>query len=417
MTVEIISIGDELLIGQTVNTNASWMGSQLSLLGGEVEYCTVIRDEEDVIFRSFETAMNRVDVVLVTGGLGPTKDDITKHVLCNFFDSKLVQDEEVFNHVKSYFLQRGKKMLDVNILQSHVPDKATVLFNELGTAPGMWFEKDGKVLVSMPGIPYEMKAIMTNEVISRLQSKFEISGLYYQTLQTQGMGESYIADRIVDLEIEMRSNGISLAYLPSPGGVRLRLSSNQSDLMVQLIEGYLLSLEAIFPEYVFGRGKVSLPDVVGRLLTKQKVTVGTVESCTGGSVASALTSVAGSSAYFEGSIVSYSKEVKMDLVGVSELTIIEHGLVSVEVVEEMARNGKKILNTNYCIALSGYAGPSSGLPDDLVGDVCIAIAGNERVLSRRFKFEKDRSRNIKRSVLTALNLLRCELLKINIEKS
>ncbi|MDC0098921.1 CinA family nicotinamide mononucleotide deamidase-related protein [Crocinitomicaceae bacterium] len=417
MTVEIISIGDELLIGQTVNTNASWIGSQLSLLGGEVEYCTVIRDEEDVIFNSFELAMSRVDVVMVTGGLGPTKDDITKHVLCKFFDSKLVQNEEVLEHVKSFFEKRDREMLDINILQSHVPDKATALFNEFGTAPGMWFDKDGKVLVSMPGIPYEMKAIMLNEVISRLQNKFEINGLYYQTLQTQGMGESYIADRIVDLETEMRDNGISLAYLPSSGGVRLRLSSNKSDLMIQVIETYLLSLEAIFPEYVFGRGQISLPDVVGQLLTKQKKTVGTVESCTGGSVASALTSVAGSSAYFEGSIVSYSKEVKMDLVGVSEHTIIEHGLVSTEVVEEMAINGKKILNIDYCIALSGYAGPSSGLPEDLIGHVCIAIAGNERVLSKKFKFEKDRSRNIRRSVLTALNLLRCELLKINIEKS
>ncbi|NRA12357.1 MAG: competence/damage-inducible protein A, partial [Crocinitomicaceae bacterium] len=168
MTVEIISIGDELLIGQTVNTNAAWMGSELSMLGGEVEYCTVIRDEEDVIFKSFEIAMNRVDVVLVTGGLGPTKDDITKRVLCKFFDSKLVQDEEVLKHVKSFFLQRDKEILEVNVLQSHVPDKAEALFNEFGTAPGMWFERDGKVLVSMPGVPYEMKAIMTNEVSSRL---------------------------------------------------------------------------------------------------------------------------------------------------------------------------------------------------------------------------------------------------------
>lgn len=417
MTVEIISIGDELLIGQTINTNAAWIGSELSQIGAEVEFCTVIRDGEDVIYNTFETAMNRVDVVLVTGGLGPTKDDITKNVLCKFFDSKLVQNDAILKHVKSFFDRRNIEMLDINILQAAVPDKATPLFNEFGTAPGMWFEKNGKVLVSMPGVPYEMKGIMSGEVIKRLQNKFDIRGLYYKTIQTQGIGESYIANQIEVMETEMRENGISLAYLPTPGGVRLRLSSIQDLNKIKTIDNYINAIEALLPQYVFGRGDIRLEEVVGKLLIKEKVTVSAIESCTGGAVSATLTSVSGSSSYFEGSIVSYSKNIKMDLVNVSEETILRYGIVSKEVVEEMAVNGKRILNTDYCIALSGYAGASSDLLEDLVGDVCIAIAGNERVTSKKFKFEKDRSRNVRRSVLTALNLLRCELLKINIEKS
>lgn len=417
MTVEIISIGDELLIGQTVNTNASWIGTELSKIGGEVEFCTVIKDERDIILNTFEAAMNRVDVVLVTGGLGPTKDDITKHVLCEFFDSKLIQDEEVLKHVRSIFERRNLEMLDVNMLQAAMPDKATALFNEFGTAPGMWFEKDGKILVSMPGVPYEMQGIMTNHVIDRLKKKFDLKGLYYKTVQTQGIGESYIAKRIEDMENDMRSKGISLAYLPSPGGVRLRLSSVQNLHNIQAIDSYIKAIEALIPQYVFGRGNITLSEVVGKLMIEQELTLGTIESCTAGAIASEITSTPGSSSYFEGSIVSYSENVKANLIEVSEETIESFGIVSRQVVEEMAINGRKILNTDYCISTSGYAGSADDLDDKFVGDVCIAIAGNEGVLSKRFKFEKDRSRNVRRSVLTALNLLRCELMKINIEKS
>ena len=417
MTVEVISIGDELLIGQTVNTNATWIGSELSRVGAEVEFCSVIRDEEEVILKTVENAMNRVDVVVVTGGLGPTNDDITKDVLCKYFDSKLVQNEEVLEHVKKFFESRNTEMLDVNILQAAFPDKAKVLHNELGTAPGIWFEKDGKVLVSLPGVPYEMQGILKGEVIPRLKKKYDPNGFYFKTIQTQGIGESYIAKQISAMAEEMKKNKIALAYLPSPGGVRMRLSSIQNVHKIQLIDGYINAIEALLPQFVFGRGEITLEEVVGKLLKKGKLNVGTVESCTGGAVASTLTSVSGSSSYFEGSIVSYSKEVKMDLVEVSEETILAHGLVSKEVVEEMAVNGKRILNTDYCIALSGYAGSSSDLLEGLVGDVCIAVAGNERVLSKKFKFEKDRGRNVRRSVLTALNLLRCELLKINKEKN
>jgi len=417
MTVEIISIGDELLIGQTVNTNLTWMGQQLSLIGADVRYNTVVQDKHDDMLGAFEVAMNRVDVVLVTGGLGPTKDDITKQVLCDYFDTKLVQNEEVLAHVRSFFEKRNRPMLDVNIQQAEVPEKSTVLFNEHGTAPGMWFEQEGKVLVSMPGVPYEMKSIMTSSVLGRLKDLFNPEALYYKTIQTQGIGESYIAERIASIETKMRDEGVALAYLPSPGGVRLRLSVKPTDDLKLAITNYIAQIGALLPQYVFGYGEVKLEEVMGMHLIAMRNTVSTVESCTGGAVAAALTSVAGSSMYFKGSIVSYSNEIKINQVGVKAQTIEDNGVVSKQVVEEMATNGRKKLGTDYCVALTGVAGPEGGAEENPVGTVWIGIAGPERVIAKKFQFEKDRQRNIRRSVLTALNLLRCELMKINIEKS
>jgi len=414
--VEIISIGDELLIGQTVNTNASWMGEQLSKIGANVARCVVIKDDYDEMCLAFMSAFERSDIVLVTGGLGPTEDDFTKQVLCDFFETELVQNEDVLKHVTDIFSHNNREMLEVNRLQAMVPESAEVLFNAQGTAPGMLFTDElGKILISMPGVPYEMRYVMTEHVLPRLASDYDMKSLYYETIQSQGIGESYIADRIQGIENSIRSEGLGLAYLPSPGGVRLRLSGLPSEK--ELIQKYVKQLSDFLPQYVFGYGDDTLSEVVGKLLKNKGLTLGTVESCTGGAIASAITSVSGSSNYFEGSIVSYSEKVKMDLVNVPQEIIEEHGVVSLEVVEEMAKNGRDILKTDYCISISGYAGSSDDLDEDSVGVICIAIAGNERVLSKRFKFEKDRSRNIRRSVLTALNLLRCELLKINVEKS
>ena len=326
MTVEIISIGDELLIGQTINTNLTWMGEQLSLIGADVRYNTVVQDKHDDMLGAFKVAMGRVDVVLVTGGLGPTKDDITKQVLCDYFDTKLVKNEEVLKHVRSFFEMRKRPMLDVNIQQAEVPEKSTVLFNKFGTAPGMWLEEAGKVLVSMPGVPYEMKSIMSSSVLDRLKEIFNPEALYYKTIQTQGIGESYIAERIEAIETKMRSEGVALAYLPSPGGVRLRLSVKPTEELKQAISSYIVQIAALLPQYVFGYGDAKLTEVVGADLLSMQSTVSTVESCTGGAVAAALTSVAGSSSYYMGSIVSYSNEIKISQVGVKAQTIEDHGV-------------------------------------------------------------------------------------------
>lgn len=417
MKVEIIAIGDELLIGQTVNTNASWIGKQMAELGASVEYCTVIRDERVAMLNAFRVAMDRVDIVLVTGGLGPTKDDITKDVLCDFFETKLVQNNSVLEHVTGFFKANNRVMLDVNKDQALVPEKSEVLHNALGTAPGMWFEKNQKVLVSMPGVPYEMKSLINDHVVPRLLKRFELTSLYYRTIQTQGIGESYLAERIKEVETSMRASGVSLAYLPSPGAVRLRLSGLATDEIKLSIGGYIEEVTNVLPQYVFGYGDTSIEIVIGKLLVDLKFTLSTVESCTGGAVAAAITTVSGSSAYYEGSIISYSNRIKKEKVGVKPATLIEFGAVSRQTVEEMAVGGRDQMDTDYCIALSGIAGPEGGSVDKPVGTVWIAIAGPERVISKRFQFEKDRQRNIRRSVLTSLNMLRCELLEINIEKS
>ncbi len=417
MKVEVISIGDELLIGQTVNTNASWMGMALRDIGANIDYGTVIRDEKSMMRDAFDLAFSRVDVVLVTGGLGPTKDDITKKVLCEYFGTELVQNDEVLAHVRGFFESRGRKMLDVNILQAHVPSNATVLHNNFGTAPGMWFEHEGKILVSMPGVPYEMKSIMTDHVIPRLEDRFELDKLYYRTLQIQGMGESYIAELIKDIEEELRTDELSLAYLPSPGLVRLRVSAKDTSVNREKIQGYISRIEDLLPKHAFGYEDDSLPEVIGKLLRDRGETVTTIESCTGGAVAAAITSIPGASDYFHGATVTYSDAIKSGVVGVESKTLKQFGAVSQQTVEEMAHGGRTLMNATYGVALSGIAGPEGGKDEKPVGTVWIAIATSEGVFSKKCLFEKDRSRNIRRSVLTALNLLRCEILGLNVEKS
>lgn len=417
MKVEVISIGDELLIGQTVNTNASWMGTAMREIGADMEFGTVIRDEEEVMHDAFNRALHRADVVLVTGGLGPTKDDITKKVLCDYFGSEMVMDASVLSHVRSFFEARGREMLEVNKLQAQVPSNAVVLHNEMGTAPGMWFEHEGKILVSMPGVPYEMKHLMTEHVIPRLQERFQLDRLYYRTVQTQGIGESYIADRISDIENEVRAEGYFLAYLPSPGMVRIRISGRDTVQSKGRIEEFMQLIVGALPKYTFGYEEDSLEAIVGEMLRERNETVVTVESCTGGALVAKITSVPGASDYINGSFVTYSNAAKQKLVGVKTETLENFGAVSKETVEEMASGGRKVMNATYGVAISGVAGPTGGSDDKPVGTVWIGIAGPDRVFSKRFMFEKDRERNIRRSVLTALNLLRCEILGLNDEKS
>ena len=414
INVEIIAIGDELLIGQTINTNASWIGAQLALNGMKVSYVATISDTWDAITGALTEAHKRSQVVLITGGLGPTKDDITKQVLCAYFDTKLVMDERVLNHVESFFIKRNRPMLEVNKMQAMVPEACEVLFNEQGTAPGMWFEKDDTIFVSMPGVPYEMKYLMETHVVPRLTAKYPLRKLIQRTYLTQGIGESFLADKISDWENQLRSEGLDLAYLPSPGMVKLRISSASGDQA--RVTHFGEELKKMIPGYLYGEEEETLPEVVGKLLLQNGAAVGTVESCTGGSIMAALTSISGSSAYVLGGLITYSNDLKMKLAGVSGQTLEDFGAVSEETVLEMAAGGKKVLDVDWCISVSGIAGPLGGSDEKPVGTVWIAIDGPERKVSRKFLFGTDRQRTVQMTVLTALNLLRCEILGINIEK-
>lgn len=417
MKAEIISIGDELLIGQTINTNASWMGEQLAEKSIVVQHVQTIRDDEDSILEAFDDALKRAEIVFVTGGLGPTKDDITKLTLCKYFDTELELNAEIHEHVKFLFESKGKHMLDVNDQQAMLPKSCVVLKNEIGTASGMWFEKEGKILVSLPGVPYEMQHIFITQVMPVVEKRFHLKSIFFETLNFQGIGESYLADKITIIEDAIREEGIGLAYLPSPGSLRLRLTCVKEQDKINRVKYYVKVLEDLLPEYAFSKGKQQLREVIGVLLKENKQTIATVESCTGGSLAGEITKVPGSSGYYQGSLICYDNRLKILLADVSNDSLMEFGAVSKQVVEQMALNGRKKLNVDYCIATSGIAGPDGGSAEKPVGTVWIAIAHPDGVFSRKYLFTNDRDRNIKITVLTALNLLRRIMLGIKFEKS
>ena len=416
MRAEILSIGDELLIGQTINTNASWLGQECSKLGIRIVHVTTISDEKQLIKDAVDEAFKRADLVLVTGGLGPTKDDITKYTLCEYFDSELEIHIPTLQRIEAFFSKRNRPMLEVNIRQAELPKKCTILENVNGTAAGMWFEKDGKILISMPGVPYEMKGIMMEQAFPRLQEKFALKALYHRTLMTQGIGESFLADQLQDWENEVREKGLGLAYLPSPGMVKLRLTSYEGESRAEEIDAYFSQLEERFPNYVYGKEDETIQLVLGHLLREKKMTIGTVESCTGGSLAQTLVSVAGASDYFQGSFLTYTNELKNRLVDVSKHDLDTVGAVSREVVEQMAKNGREKLGVDICISTSGVAGPDGGTDELPVGTIWIGIATKDKVSAKKFQFGDHRERNIQMTVLTALNLVRCEILGILIEK-
>ncbi len=413
MNVEIISIGDELLIGQTINTNASWIGSELALRGAKVSHCAVIEDKKEAITNALVSALKRADVVILTGGLGPTKDDITKYTLAEYFKTELVINEDVLSHVRSFFERRGREMLDVNIQQAALPKSAKVLKNNVGTASGMLFEIDGKTVISLPGVPYEMKHILTTSGFDFLVAKYKVSNLFHRTIHFQGIGESYLAEAIYDIEIRLEEHGIKLAYLPSPGLVRLRFTSTPLNEQIALINSVIIEIQELLPQHVFGEGEITLNKVIGGILLEQKATLGTVESCTGGQIAKEIAQIAGSSEYFNGSIISYSNDLKINLVGVNAESIKKNGAVSEQVVTEMAMNGRKLLNVDYCIATSGISGPSGGSEGKPVGTIWICVAGPDTIHAKKFNFGDDRVRNIRITGLTGLNMLRQMLLKIN----
>lgn len=410
MKAELISIGDELLIGQTVNTNAAWLGKELSFRGVQVCNGVTISDKKEVILDALDVAVKRADLVIITGGLGPTKDDITKHTLCEYFEKELEINKEVLDRVEAFFKQRNRPMLEVNVQQAALPIGTEVLHNYHGTASGMWFEKSGVIVISLPGVPYEMKGIMMDEVFPRLQDQFGLSSIYHKTIHFQGIGESFLADQIQDWESSVRDEGLGLAYLPSPGIVKLRLTSLKGEVDAKKMDEYFDTLKKQFPINYFGEGEITMNEVVADLLINNNKTVGTVESCTGGNLAASFVSLAGSSTYYKGSFLTYSNELKELLVGVSRKNLATKGAVSEEVVIEMAEKGRLKLGVDFCIATSGIAGPDGGTEEKSVGTVWIALASSDGVVAKKFLFGNNRQRNLDMAVLTALNLLRIKLL-------
>ncbi len=414
MKAIIISIGDELLIGQTINTNAAWLGQQLSIRGIQIIKTLTIADSETEILNALTESVRENQLVIITGGLGPTKDDITKHTLCKFFNTTLILNETVLAHVTQFFAKRNRPMLEVNTLQATVPANSEVLFNRQGTAPGMWFAQNKSIVISLPGVPYEMQSIMLEEAFPKLQkhlgSKTET---YFRTVLTQGIGESFLAEKLKDWETDLRSKGFSLAYLPSPGVVKLRITAPEGQNKKQEIETYINQLYEQIPRAIFGEEDETLAGVVMKLFTTQSKTLSVVESCTAGQLSADITAVSGASQYFMGGIVAYSNELKSQLVGVNSQTIIDKGAVSQSTVIQMAEGGRQKLNTDYCVAISGVAGPTGGTEYNPVGSIWIAIAGPNRTFSKHHQFGDHRGRNIQMAVASALNMLRCEILGIN----
>lgn len=407
MTVEIITIGDELLIGQVVDTNSAWMGSLLNDNGFEVVHKTVTGDKEEDIVSAVNAAGHRADVVLLTGGLGPTKDDLTLHALCSCFDASLRFSEEVYAHIEQLFSRRNLVMNELTRNQAMVPDKATVIRNEAGTAPCTWFERDGKVFVSMPGVPAEMKWLMTHEVMPRLKKRFR-RDLYikHDTCWVTGYTESALAIQLADFEQNLPSF-VKLAYLPQAGIIRLRLSaySRTPEEAETTLAALREELEKKLHGHIEPEGYKDPEVLVGERLRARGQTVGTAESCTGGAIAAALTSVPGSSDYYVGSVVSYSNALKHKLLNVSEADLERYGAVSRPVVEQMARGALRLLGCDYAVATSGIAGPAGGTAEKPVGTVWIAVAYGDHVVSKEFRFSAVREQNICRAVNTSFVML------------
>ena len=383
------------------------MAKELNQIGINVEKISSISDQESEIVDALNKSLERVSLVLITGGLGPTNDDITKKTLSDYFGMKLIRDDQLYEKIKERLARYNIPMNRFNREQALIPDRARIIPNNFGSAPCMWFEREGKVVISMPGVPFEMKGIMQNGVLHALKERFSRPSILHRTVMVQGIGESVLADILREWEENLPEN-IRLAYLPSPGQLRLRLSisgQNKEELK-KIIDEQVALLEQIIPENIFGFDDESMEVAVAKLLLEKNLTVGTAESCTGGYIAHLITSHAGSSAYFKGSIVSYSNDIKEKLLNVNASDLEKYGAVSQQVVEQMAEGARKALNVDYAIATSGIAGPDGGTEEKPVGTVWIAVAGKDQIISEKLNLYKVRERNIRVSALKALNLLR-----------
>ncbi len=414
MNAEVITIGDEILIGQTTDTNSQWIGEQLNKIGVSVYQITTIQDDKQHILNALKEAENRVDIVIITGGLGPTKDDITKKTIAQYFnDQNIIEYPEVTENIQRMFKKYNIPYNKVQQFQAQLPSKATMLMNRLGTAPGMWFYENNTVFVSMPGVPYEMKGLMKYEVIPRIQKQFKLPFIIHKTILTYGQGESIIAERIEDWQENLPSF-IKLAYLPSFGRVRLRLTAKGShkEILEQSLEKELKALYVLLSDIITGtESGVSIEKHIGHLLKENKKTLCTAESVTGGKIAATIVSIAGSSSYFKGSFVAYSSEMKQKLLEVSPSIIQKHSVVSSEVVCQMALSAKKKMKSDYAIAVTGNAGPTTDNTDASVGVVFIAIASDQGIRVEEFNFGQPREKVINRTVNKSLELLAQEIKK------
>ncbi|HPD95852.1 MAG TPA: competence/damage-inducible protein A [Tenuifilaceae bacterium] len=407
MNAAILTIGQEILIGQIVDTNSAWISQQLNGLGIDVKQILSIPDESEVIYSSINQLLNTHDIVITTGGLGPTSDDITKPVLCKLFNCGLVSHGPTLNHIKEIFTKRGLPVTELNIHQADVPESCDVLMNSAGTAPGMWFKRNNSVLISLPGVPFEMKRIFKEHIMQRLAGLDGRKVILHRTILTFGLPESFLAEKISDWERDLPQN-ISLAYLPNHGIIRLRLSctGKNNEEVESLVKHQIEKLSLIIPDNIYGFDDDTLEQVVGKLLKETQSTLSVAESCTGGTVAQLITSIPGASQYFRGGVIAYSNMLKMNLLSVDKDAIEKHGVVSKEVVEEMAINSCRIMDSDYAIAISGIAGPDGGTSEKPVGTVWIAVAKHEKCVAKRFNFSDSREVNIARSAYNALNMLR-----------
>jgi nicotinamide-nucleotide amidase len=409
---EVLTIGDEILFGQITDTNTQWIGTQLTDIGIRPVRKTSVGDHKEDILDAFKEASQRVDVVIVTGGLGPTRDDITKHSFCEYFGTELEINEEALTLITEFFAKRGRVMTELNIQQAALPKNCTYIPNLWGTAPGMWFEKDDVIYVSLPGVPYEMKNLMEFEILPKLKKRFSTQVIQHKSIRTIGIGESFLAEKIAPWEDNLPAH-IRLAYLPHFGQVRLRLTGTGTDqaILDQQIQEQVALLLPYIAEHVYGYDTDELETVIGSLLVSSNATVGTAESCTGGFVANQITSVPGSSRYFEGSVVSYSNEVKVNVLGVLQETLDSFGAVSEQTAREMAEGARKLLNTTFAISTTGIAGPDGGTAEKPVGTVWIACATPDETYTQLLTLRNNRKINIELTSSYALNLLRKTILK------
>ena len=415
MLAEIITIGDEILIGQIVDTNSTFIAKALNRIGVSVHQITSVQDERQHILQALADAKSRAQIVIVTGGLGPTKDDITKHTFCEYFDDTLVRDEKVLKHIEELFRKyiTTTKISDINRDQSLVLSKATALHNAYGTAPGMWIKEEDTVFVSLPGVPFEMKNLITNQVIPKIVEEFERPYILHKTLVTYGLGESALAEKIENWETNL-PDFIKLAYLPNLGKVRLRLSAKgaNEEVLQNAVEKEMAKLPALIGDIIYGlEDEETLEEVVAKLITSKGYTLATAESFTGGKIAERITAIPGASAYFKGSVVSYATETKIEVLEVPKVLVETHSVVSEEVARSMAENVRKLLKADFAIATTGNAGPTKGDSDSDVGTVYISIASPKGVFVEKFIMGNHRERIVQKSVNKAFEMLQKEILK------
>lgn len=407
VTAELLTIGDEILYGQIVDTNSQWMGVELSNMGIKVVRKTSVGDIESEILQALKEAEERADIILITGGLGPTNDDLTKPCLAKYFNCDLVMNQEALAEVTEFFKSRGRELTELNRLQAALPSACVKITNPVGTAPGMWFNKGIKVFMSMPGVPHEMKKMMTEQVMPRLKKQYDLPVIYHKVIRTIGQGESFLADKIKNWEDALPKH-MKLAYLPSLGEVKLRLTCFGSSLkaLEEEAEKQTAALKQLIDQYIYGYGEEPIEVVIGNMLRERNMTLSIAESCTGGKVSHMITSVPGSSEYFQGSIIPYSYDIKMSQLGVKEETLNQYGAVSEQTIIEMATLVREKFNTSIGVATSGIAGPGGATPEKPIGTVWIALANGERVITKKLQLSKERHLNIQLSSMAVLNLIR-----------